>query len=92
VPGRSHPGYAAEPFDSGRYPIVISGDDHGIHAARAGGAPVHMFDHRLTGDIGERLAWKPGGCVAGGDDSDDSSLVGRSPEGIQERAGVHDES
>jgi hypothetical protein len=51
-----------------------------------------MFDHRLTGDIGERLAWEPRGCVAGGDDSDDSSLVGRSPEGIQERAGVHDES
>jgi hypothetical protein len=51
-----------------------------------------MFDHRLTGDIGERLAWEPRGCVAGGDDSDDSSLVGRSPEGIQERAGVHGES
>jgi hypothetical protein len=51
-----------------------------------------MLDHRLSGDVGERLAGKPRGSVAGWDDGDDSGWSVRFLEGIWECALGHEAS
>jgi hypothetical protein len=63
-------------------PLVVGRDHHGVDPARFGGPPEHVLDHRPAVEIGERLAWQPGRCVAGGDDGDSAGRGGE-----QERIG-----
>jgi hypothetical protein len=48
-----------------------------------------MLNHGTAGDVGERLAWKTGGVVSSGDDSDDVRRGTCSVEGIREPDRVH---
>ena len=61
---------AAEPLDGGCNPLVVGGDDHGVNAAGVGRAAIDVLDHRLAGDVGQRLSGEARGVVSGGDDGD----------------------
>jgi hypothetical protein len=51
-----------------------------------------VLDHRLAGDVGERLTGETRGVVSGGDDGDDLWRGKCSVERIRESDRVHDES
>ena len=54
-----------------RNPLVVSGDDDRIDAARRGGAAIDMLDHGTAGDISERFSRQTYSVVSSGDDGDD---------------------
>ena len=72
--GPRHDGAAAGLFHS-RGDLGRIGRDH--DRADAGGlrAAQHVHDHRLAGDIGERLARQPGRGHAGRDEDEDVSAI-----------------
>lgn len=65
-----HHGFAAEVGDSIVDPPIVRRDDDAQHALGQADALDNVLDERLAGAVGERLARKPRGAVAGGDDRD----------------------
>ena len=65
----------------------VGGDDHGAEIGLLRAAQ-NMHDHRLAGDIGERLAREPGRGHAGGNENKNVSHRVHAPEsclfGLQE--------
>jgi len=54
---------------------IVGRDQHGVDIASAGGAAIHVFDHRTSGDVRERFTRKTAGRVAGRDDNDSMFMV-----------------
>jgi len=63
-------GDAAKGLDGIDDPLVVGGDEHGIHG-RQRGLAVDVLDHGPAGDLSERFSRKAGRVVAGRHDRDD---------------------
>ena len=71
--GAGHQRAGAGLFDRGQDRFGIGRHDH-LAEVRRLGAPDHMLDHRLAGDVGQRLAGQPGGRHAGRDQDQDVAV------------------
>jgi hypothetical protein len=70
-----HPYDAAKSLHRGCDAIIVGRDDHGVDAARSCRATIDVLDHRLSGNVGQRLSREACRLVAGGDDGDDSGWL-----------------
>jgi hypothetical protein len=62
-----HDSSKAMPFDGSGHFLVVGRDQH-FRCAASRGALGHSHHHRLAGNISKRLAGKPAGSIAGGND------------------------
>ena len=62
-----------------------------VHERRRRGAPIHVLDHRLAGDVRENFSGETGGVEPRGDDGEDRRFSQRKWQTL-DRIGVHDES
>ena len=85
-------GSAAETSYRLRNTFIVGGDDDRVDRSCGRRSAIHVLDHRPAGDIGKRLAGKPGGRVARRDDSDSMCMIlKRIADAFGATCGTHDE-